>query len=114
MKNDNNKSKIFQNRFRIVNGNEKKEDMLFEMNESAGEEKIMNDPGKGRALNYDLMLSIEEKKDNYSGVIRVLEDAIKNSGNGEKYRKMRKMIIMKKILSDMNIVEDNGSTASSG
>jgi len=117
MKNKNNKSENFQNRIKIVKENEKKADRSSKKNRLTDTEKALNNnlnTGTKNSLNYDLLLAVEEKKDNYSGVLSILEDAIKNSDNKEKYKKLRKKIIMKKILSDMNIIEDNENTAELG
>jgi len=111
----NNKSENLQNRIRIVKENEKEADRFFKKERLANTEKVLNSNlyiGKENSLNYNLLLAIEKKRDNYSGVLSVLDDAIKNSDNTEKYRKIRKKIVMKKILGDMSIVEDTGNAKS--
>lgn len=111
MNNKSNKSKDSQNKIRIVKKIEKKNDRFSKKDKLIDVE--MNSETKN-PINYDLLLTVEEKKDNYTGVIEVLEDAINNSDNKEKYRKLRKKIIMKKILSDMNIIKDNGAAEKLG
>lgn len=117
MKNKNNKSENFQNRIRIVKKSDKRADRVLKKERLANAEKVLNnnlDTGTKNLLNYDLLLAIEKKRDNYSGVISILEDAINYSDNKEKYKKLRKKIIMNKILSDMYLIEDNGNTAKLG
>lgn len=117
MENKNNKSENFQNRIRIVKKSDKRADRVLKKERLANAEKVLNnnlDTGTKNLLNYDLLLAIEKKRDNYSGVISILEDAINYSDNKEKYKKLRKKIIMNKILSDMYLIEDNGNTAKLG
>jgi len=117
MENKNNKSENFQNRIRLVKESDKKADRVLKKERLANAEKVLNNnlnTGTKNLLNYDLLLAIEKKRDNYSGVISILEDAINYSDNKEKYKKLRKKIIMNKILSDMYLIEDNGNTAKLG
>jgi hypothetical protein len=54
---------------------------------------------------YDLSLKLL-KQDDYSGAIKVLNNAIKYSDNKEKYRTLRKKIIMDRLIEDLGF-EDN-------
>lgn len=86
MKNKNNKLENFQNRIRIVKESDKKADRFLKKERLADPEEVLNNnlnTGTKNLINYDLLLAIEKKRDNYSGVISILEDAINNSDSIE-------------------------------
>ena len=51
---------------------------------------------------YDLLLGLL-KEDDYSGAVKLLNNAIKYSDNKEKYRTLRKKIIMGRLIEDLGL-----------
>jgi hypothetical protein len=71
-------------------------------------EKLLTDNTETCACSdytYDLSLKLL-KEDDYSGAVKLLNNAIKYSDNKEKYRTLRKKIIMGRLIEDLGF-EDN-------
>jgi len=62
--------------------------------------------GTSSSLTYDLLIKIYNKKNDYLGVINVLNKGIKYSDKKQMYRKLRKKVILKKILGDMKQINN--------
>lgn len=89
--------------------NEKKAQELIKEKKIAAAKKLLQDnleTGTGSTLTYDLLLYIYGRKNDYRGVIKVLNAGIKYSDNKQKYRKLKKNIIAKKIIDDIERIID--------
>lgn len=101
---DDNKVKL------IARANERKAESLIDSEEYDNAKKLLNENmnmGAGSDFTYDLLLKIFLKEDDYSGAIKVLNNAIQYSDNKEKYRTLRKKIIFRELIEDLELDEQD-------
>jgi predicted Zn-dependent protease len=58
------------------------------------------------SLTYDLLFYVYSRENNYSKVIKLLNMAIKYCNNKQKYRKLKKDFITRKIMDDIERIKD--------
>ncbi|MBN2073036.1 MAG: hypothetical protein JW770_03715 [Actinobacteria bacterium] len=95
----------------IIEENEKMAGILMGSGETVAAEKLLNkniEMGTGSSLTYDMLLDIYKKDSDYHKIIKVLNNAIKYSDDSQKYRKLKKGLVTRKLMHDISMAEEKG------
>lgn len=99
----------YQEDIKIVRENEEKAIKSIKGKKIAVAEKLLKENieiGTDSSLTYDMLLYIYGKKNDYHNIIKVLNAGIKYAGDKQKYRKLKKGLVTRKIMDDIEEVID--------